>query len=213
MIVFDIITGLLLLLALYNGFRRGFFIQLAGLAGLFIGAWLAMRFGGELGRFLCIDGKYAAPAGFLIILLLVILAMAGVGRMFKGVFKFAGLSLLDKLAGLVLSLAKTVLVLGLVLWGFDTMNRPRGWVDPSELERSVFYRPLVDVTVFVFPYIVTVDDLLAPLYRVEPSGQPAGPSPEPTAEPNPSGQSINGISPEPAAEPGGEPATNPAADE
>ncbi|MCD8072589.1 MAG: CvpA family protein, partial [Alistipes sp.] len=159
---------------------------LAGLAGLFLGAWLAVRWGRPLGTFLGIDEKYAAAAGFLTVLLLAILAMAVVGRLFRGIFKFAGLSMLDKLAGMVLSLAKTGLILGLLLWGFDSLNRPRGWVEENKLAESIFYRPLMEATVLVFPYIKSVDDILSPLYRGLPDpvrpGEPSDSGEDPGAE-------------------------------
>ncbi|MCC8034624.1 MAG: CvpA family protein [Rikenellaceae bacterium] len=165
MILIDIIIAVLLLAALWRGYRKGFFVQLAGLTGLFLGAWLAVAWGRPLGTFLGINEKYAAAAGFLIVLLLAILAMAGVGRLFRGIFNFAGLSTLDKLAGMVLSIAKTGLVIGLVLWGFDSLNRPRGWAEERKLRESMLYRPLVDAAEFVFPYIKSVDGILSPIYR------------------------------------------------
>lgn len=165
MIVVDIVIGFLLLVALFTGFRKGFFVQLAGLAGLVIGVWLAIRSAGTLGMWLGINDKYAAVAGFLIILVVVILLVASVGRVFRGVFGFAGLSLVDKLAGMVLSLAKTGLIVALVLWGFDATNRCYGWVPEEKLDRSVFYRPMLDITTTVFPYIESLQDTFSPLWR------------------------------------------------
>ncbi|MCD8102340.1 MAG: CvpA family protein [Alistipes sp.] len=165
MLVLDIILALFLLWALFNGFRKGFFVQLAGLAGLIIGVWLAMRSGRTLGLWLGIGEKYAAIVGFLLILVLVILLVASVGRLFKGIFGFAGLSLLDKLAGTLLSAAKMWLILGLLLWGFDSLNRTAGWVSERKLGESVLYRPMVGVTAFVFPYLSSLKDTLAPLWE------------------------------------------------
>ncbi|MCC8020107.1 MAG: CvpA family protein [Rikenellaceae bacterium] len=165
MLVLDIILALLLLWALFTGFHKGFFVQLAGLAGLIIGVWLAMRSGRTLGLWLGIGEKYAAIVGFLIILVLVILLVASVGRLFKGIFGFAGLSLLDKLAGMVLSAAKIWLILGLLLWGFDSLNRTAGWVSESKIGESVLYRPMVGVTAFVFPYLALLRDTFSPLWE------------------------------------------------
>lgn len=53
--VFDIIVGIPLLYAAYKGFRQGTAVQLAGLAGLFVGVYLAFRYGRDFGSWLHID--------------------------------------------------------------------------------------------------------------------------------------------------------------
>ena len=42
--ILDIIVLILLIWAIYNGFRDGIVVQLGGLAGLFIGIYLAFRY-------------------------------------------------------------------------------------------------------------------------------------------------------------------------
>ena len=47
MSVIDLIVGLLMLWAVFNGWRQGLILQLCSLAGIVLGAWLGIRFGTE----------------------------------------------------------------------------------------------------------------------------------------------------------------------
>ena len=49
MSVIDLIVGLLMLWAVFNGWRQGLILQLCSLAGIVLGAWLGIRFGTEAG--------------------------------------------------------------------------------------------------------------------------------------------------------------------
>lgn len=158
--VLDIILIVFLLWAVYRGFRDGIVVQLGGLAGLFIGIYFAFRHGTALGRWLSIDEKWATIAGFAIILLLVVIAISVLGRLLRGVFRFAGLAILDKVGGILVSAIKVGLILGLLLYSFDWANREQKWVAQEKLDKSVLYRPLIDVAAMAFPYIDFVKDKL-----------------------------------------------------
>ncbi len=158
--ILDIILIVLLLWAAYRGFMDGIVVQLAGLAGLFIGIYLAFRYGTTVGQWLSIDDHWATMAGFAIVVVLVLVGISLLGRALRGMFRFAGLSVLDKTGGIVVSLVKTGLVLGLLLYSFDWANQRTGWVGQEKLDKSQLYRPLINVAEKAFPYIDFVKDKL-----------------------------------------------------
>lgn len=160
MTILDIILLLFFLLAIYRGFRDGLVVQLGGLAGLFIGIYLAFRYSSALGGWLGIDEKWATIAGFAIILVLVLVGIALIGRLLRGVCRFAGLALLDKLGGVLISILKTGLILGILLYGFKWVNDNKHWVPQESLEKSVLYKPLTDIATMAFPYIDFVKEKL-----------------------------------------------------
>lgn len=160
--VFDIILVVPLLWALYSGFRNGIFVQLGGIAGLVIGIYLAIRLGRPLGNLLGIDPSVAGVAGFIIIMVLVIIGIAVIGRLLRGVFRFAGLGVLDRIGGAALSLVKVTLIVGLLLTGFAHLNRNWEWVDEQKLESSLLYKPLTGSVKLVFPYANLVKEKLLP---------------------------------------------------
>lgn len=158
--VLDIILLIFFLWAVYDGFKDGVVVQLGGLAGLFIGIYLAFRYGSALGQWLSIDDRWATIAGFAIILLLVLIAISVVGRMLRNVFRFAGLSILDKIGGILFSIVKMGLILGILLYSFDWVNQRQHWVEQKKLDESKLYKPLTDVASMAFPYIDFVKDKL-----------------------------------------------------
>lgn len=153
MIVLDIILLIPLIWAIWSGFRSGIVVQLGGIAGLLIGVWLAFRYGGRVGGWLNVDPSFDPVLGFLIIVVLTVVGVALISRLLRGVFRFAGLAVLDRFGGAVLSLFKVGLVLGLLLYAFAYLNRSQNWVEESKLEKSYLYKPLTGVAKFTFPYV------------------------------------------------------------
>jgi membrane protein required for colicin V production len=162
--ILDIIVTIPLIWALYKGFKDGIIVQLGGIAGLFLGAWLAFRFGGTVGGWLhgwgVSNEEVASVVGFIIVLLVVIICIALLGRLLRGIFRFAGLVVLDRIGGTVLCVLKTGLIIGLLLYGFDTLNRNTGWVKEEVMSESALYRPLTKLAAFTFPYIDLVKEKL-----------------------------------------------------
>ena len=78
------------------------------------GAWLGIRFGTEAGALLHLDEEFAAAGGFLAVFVVVLIAVAIVGRLLRKVFHFAGFGIPDHLLGVAVSAAKTLLILGLL---------------------------------------------------------------------------------------------------
>lgn len=177
MAILDIILLLSLLWALYTGFKEGVVVQLGGLAGLFIGVYLAFRFGPPIGKWLGLDPSVSGIAGFIIVVIAVIILLAIVSRIIRKILGAAGLGMLDKAGGVVLSVVKMGLILGLLLYGFDSLNKNGGWVAGSKLEESKLYRPLVTTVTYVFPYVDTVKDKLLPPRETDGPGNDYGDEP------------------------------------
>ena len=110
----DLIVCLVLALAVWNGWRQGFVVQICSLAGIVAGIWIAARFGAQVGGWLRLDDEVAAAGGFVTVLVVVILVVAIAGRVVRKVFRFAGLGVADTLLGIAVSVLKYLLVLSAV---------------------------------------------------------------------------------------------------
>jgi membrane protein required for colicin V production len=152
-IILDIILAIPLIWAVWAGFRNGIIVQLGGIAGILLGAWLSFRYGTPLALWLGVGDEAAPVVGFLIILVAVILLVALFSHLMRGVMRLAGLATLDRLGGALLSLLKVALILGLLLHGFVRLNRTVEWVDQRRIESAVLYRPLTQTADLVCPYI------------------------------------------------------------
>ena len=145
MTIFDIIVCIIVVAAVIDGWRRGFVVQAVGLAAIILGLVVASRTGAAAGARLGIDERYAAAAGFFIVFLCVAVVLMLLGRFMRKLFKFVGLGILDVLLGILLSLLKAALVLGILCTIFDKINDGAHFVSPATLDRSVTYRPLCRV--------------------------------------------------------------------
>lgn len=145
MTIFDIAVCVLAVLAVIDGWRRGFALQAFGLVAIVVGIFVAVRTGAEAGAKLPVDAQYAAPAGFFLVFMVVAIGLLLVGRVFRTLFKAAGLGMFDTLFGVIVSLLKVALVLGIMCAVFDRFNEGAHFVDRASLDRSLFYRPLCNV--------------------------------------------------------------------
>ncbi len=161
-IILDIILAIPLVWALWAGFRNGVIVQVGGIAGLLLGIWLAFRYAARVGAWLDINDAADNVIGFIIIVVLTIAAVAIIGRLLKGVFRFAGLAVLDRFGGAVLSLLKVALILGLLLWGFGRLSRSLEWEKGRKVEQAYLYKPLTAIAEFTFPYMDLVKEKLLP---------------------------------------------------
>ena len=135
---FDIILGIPLLYAAYRGFREGIIVQLGGIAGLFIGVYFAFRHSSAVGQWLHTDPPIAAAVGFVVILLAVLLAMALLGHLIKGI---------------LLGVFKMAVILSLLLYAFETVNSTTRWIENDRYTEAALYKPVRSTTALLFPYL------------------------------------------------------------
>lgn len=151
--VVDIILILPIIWAIYVGFRDGMVVQLTGIIGIFVGVWCAYEFGYVAVDLFNIRGDIAPAAGFGIVLATVLVVAWVLGKAIKSVVKAVGLGVLDKVGGMVLSLFKTFLILGIVVVVFEFCNNRFGWVKPKYTQESILYKPVAAFASVAFPYL------------------------------------------------------------
>ncbi len=154
----DLIVCLVAAWAVWSGWRRGCVQQICSLAGIAAAIWLAARFGAEAGRLLRLDSEVAAVGGFVVVLIVMLIAIGIAGRILRRIFRFAGLGLADILLGIALSLAKYLLLLSVAFSAFDSLNGDYGFVEESKLASSRTYRPVKQLSDNILPLIEKMGD-------------------------------------------------------
>lgn len=149
----DIITGLVVLWAVVAGWRRGIILQLCSLAGIVVSLYLAARYGSHVGTWLRFGPAWAAPGGFLVVALITLILVNLAGHLFRKIFRFAGLGVLDILLGIAISLVKWLLLLGALYSVFGSLNRTAELVDAEALEGSRTFRPVCRLSESVLPFM------------------------------------------------------------
>ena len=109
--IFDIITVIFALLAIFNGWRKGFISQLCSLAGIVGGIALAIAFGAEVGAMFNIDAAYQKPIGFIITFVVASVAASLVAKIIGSLFNAIGLGGLNTLLGIT---ARNICIFGIM---------------------------------------------------------------------------------------------------
>lgn len=147
----DWIVCLVLALAVWNGWRKGCVVQLCGLAGLLVAVWLALHFGSAVGLRVGIAPEYATAGGFVIVLLVVLIAATLLGRGMRKLLRFVGLGFLDVALGIAVAVVKYALLLSVLFSAFGRLNDGLGLVDPQTLAQSKTYEPISQFAGWLFP--------------------------------------------------------------
>lgn len=155
--ILDIVLLLCFVPAIVQGIMKGFVQQVISLVAILVGAWLAFRFSsliaGWLSAYFTLDPKILNVAAFAIIVILAVLLIYWLGQLITKVIKIATLGWLNRVLGVIFAIAKTALILGLLVMVFESVNGKFGLVKPGKLDDSGVYCLLRNFANSVFPYL------------------------------------------------------------
>lgn len=156
--VFDIIVYVALAWGVFNGWRKGFLLQMLSLVAIVAAIYFGVMYGAYVGDFLGIESSMSGIVGFIIIFLAALLGITILAHMLRAVFRFAGLGIADVLLGIVFSLLKVGLIVGVLFAWFDTVNRNYDWASKQTVEESRWFKPITGLADKVTPYFDEVKD-------------------------------------------------------
>ena len=157
MSIIDIILLICFVPALINGVKKGFISQVISIVSLVAGVWVSFEFASIFAEWI---GKYIQASenilnivAFAVIMVGVFVVLGLVARFIEGIVKFVMLEWLNKLLGVVFSLLKAGLIIGLLIMVFSSLNNNLHLVDEQVLAESTLYTPLKNMAYTVFPYL------------------------------------------------------------
>jgi membrane protein required for colicin V production len=149
----DIVLAIPMLWFLYRGFRNGLVIELASLAALILGIYVALHFSfyaeGWLTDNFEISDKYLYIISFALTFIIVALLVFLAGKIIHKLVGIIFLGFLNRLAGGLFGLLKAALVLSVILYfvnGFDP-----GLIKIDVKENSVLYDPVESIVPLFIP--------------------------------------------------------------
>lgn len=155
--IVDIILLICFVPALVQGLRKGFISQVIAIISIIAGVWVSARFTASASTWLAqyIEGseQVLKVISFALIFIAVIAVLAILGRLLEGTVKLIMLGWLNRLLGMVLSLVKAGLIVGLVIMAFCSLNNTFSLVSEEVLNESVLFPPLKNMAYTVFPYL------------------------------------------------------------
>lgn len=154
--VFDLIVYLALAWAVFNGWRRGFLLQLVSLLAIAAGVWAAVKYGAQVGAMLGLEGATSSIVGFIAIFLAAIIAVTIGGHLLRAVLRWTGLGMADVLLGVLFSVVKVGLIVSVLFSWFATVNNKFEWVDKQTIEQSRWFEPVAGVSNALTPFFQQV---------------------------------------------------------
>jgi membrane protein required for colicin V production len=155
--ILDAIILICLIPALVQGLRKGFISQAISIVSLVVGIWASARFANIVtawvSQYITASEQILKVIAFVLILVAVFFALGLLGKLLESILNFAFLGWVNKLLGVVFSLMKAFLILGLVILAFSSLNNTFGIVKPEVIADSVLYDPVKQLADTIFPYI------------------------------------------------------------
>ena len=155
--ILDLIILICLVPAIIQGIRKGFISQVISTISLFVGIWLSCKFATTVGTwmsgFIEASTQTLNITGFIIILAGTCLALLLSGKILEKFLKTITLGWLNRLLGVVFAIVKCILILGVALFLFESVNSSLHLVSQEYIEESSLYGIVKDIADTIFPYI------------------------------------------------------------
>ena len=154
MATIDIILLAILAFGFIRGMMKGFILEMAGLFGIVISLFVAKNFSeiimSAMLQTLGIQTETSQLLSFFIVFLVAMIGVRFLAALVNRLVNFAMLGWLNKLLGGLFSLAKYVLVMGVVLYGLDKFNNYTHLISQEKIEESKLYEPIKSLSSIVF---------------------------------------------------------------
>jgi len=149
----DIILAIPMLWFLYRGFRNGLIIELASLAALVLGIYVALHFSFYVEDWLIdhfdIADKYLSIISFALTFLIVALLVFLAGKIIHKLVGIVFLGFINRLAGGIFGLLKTALVLSVILYFINSFDS--SLIKAEIKEDSILYEPVESIVPMLIP--------------------------------------------------------------
>jgi len=153
----DIIIIVPLLLFAWNGYKKGLIIEVASLAALILGLYMAFFFSDFAAEMLNdlfdMDQKYVAVIAFLLTFIVVIFLVITAGKILQKFIDILLLGFFNKLAGAVFGILKGALILSIVMFVINYFNFGDFVFKEETREKSIFYEPVESIALALYSWL------------------------------------------------------------
>lgn len=155
--VLDLIIILILAWAAYKGFSKGFLVQVATLAALFLGIFGAIRFSGITSAIMIekfeLNGQYLPIISFALTFIVIVIAVHFIARLLEKLVEAVALGIVNRLLGVLFNMIKYALIISIVFVILNTIHYYKPFLPVSKLNNSKLYRPFSNLAPSIFPYL------------------------------------------------------------
>ena len=152
---FDIIVGILLILALIKGFKNGLVIEVASLAALVLGVIGAVKFSYVTEQYLSqeMNSGHIGVLAFFITFIVIVIGVHLIARLIDKLLSAVALSPINRILGALFSLLKYAFIISVLLAVFNSISENFSLVPEKQKKSSILYDPISKFAPRVFPYL------------------------------------------------------------
>jgi membrane protein required for colicin V production len=158
MVLIDIILAALIGFGVVKGLYKGFFVEVASLLALLLGAYGAAHFsnhaGAAISKHFDWSEKIISITAFVATFVAIVFAISLAGKALTKLANFASLGILNKLAGGFFGGLKAVLLISVVLLVFDGLNTNLTIVSEADIKASILYKKVQSLAPIILPSII-----------------------------------------------------------
>lgn len=154
---FDLLVGILLLIAFINGFRKGLIMQLVGLATIVLaaifGGRLAVRILPEISRLMELSPSVTRVLSFVLAFALIAIVLSLIGRLIQKFIDVVFLSFINRLLGSVISIGTMMVLLSIILNLVLMLDKKQTVINRKIRTESFFFERVEAVIPAIVPYM------------------------------------------------------------
>ena len=153
----DIIVVLVLVFALWSGWRNGLIYELAVLCAFFTGLYAGFKFAwyaqSKISGWFDINPAVAEQISFFVMFVVVFIATILLGKLFSSLINITPFGIINRILGALFGLMRYALALSLLLWFMADGKGGYKLVSRAQSEKSKLISPLAKVGPFVLPVL------------------------------------------------------------
>lgn len=161
MSVIDIVFLIPLLWGAYKGFRKGLIVEVFSLIALIGGIFCAVYFPGYAQELIetnfQVEAKWVPILAFIATFAGVVFAVSMLGKLIEKFVEALALGIFNKIGGIAFGILKSLLVLSILVFLFEGLNRKWEIVSEEQKQKSILYEPLSTFSGWLIP-IFTDDE-------------------------------------------------------
>jgi len=157
----DIVLAIPMVWGLYQGFTKGFIMELARIIALIVGVYMSIRFAQTLTEYLYsnteITNEFLPIISFAIIFIGVAILVHLFAKTIEKLAKAVALGWANKAAGALFGIFRTAFVLSIVLMLLSRFELTDKFEKGEIVEASFLYKPVSALAPFILPMLEDID--------------------------------------------------------
>ncbi|MBI4947508.1 MAG: CvpA family protein [Bacteroidetes bacterium] len=151
----DIVLCVPILWGLYQGMSKGLIIEAASIVALGLAVWGAIKFSDFFAKYIqehaSLNTKYLPMISFAMIFLVTLVLVYAIAKFLERLVKAVSLGFLNKLAGGIFGMLKFGLILSIVIFILNAIEKNIQLIPAEAKQKSLLYEPVGKIAPLIIP--------------------------------------------------------------